>query len=122
MPRVKGGTVTRRRRKKVLKLAKGYFGSKHTLYKVANQQVMKSLQYAYRDRRQKKRDFRKLWITRINAAARMNGLSYSRLMHGLKLAGIEVNRKMLAELAISDANAFNQLAESAKARDRKSVV
>ena len=101
MPRVKGGTVTRKRRKKVLKLAKGYYGSKHTLYKVANQQVMKSLQYAYRDRRQKKRDFRKLWITRINAAARINGLSYSRLMHGLKLAGIEVNRKMLAELAIS---------------------
>ena len=103
MPRVKGGTVTRRRRKKVLKLAKGYFGSKHTLYKVANQQVMKSLQYAFRDRRQKKRDFRKLWITRINAAARINGLSYSRLMHGLKLAGIEVNRKMLADLAIADA-------------------
>ncbi|WP_071395987.1 50S ribosomal protein L20 [Bacillus tuaregi] len=115
MPRVKGGTVTRKRRKKVLKLAKGYFGSKHTLYKVANQQVMKSLQYAYRDRRQKKRDFRKLWITRINAAARINGLSYSRLMHGLKLAGIEVNRKMLAELAVSDANAFAELASVAKA-------
>ena len=114
MPRVKGGTVTRRRRKKVLKLAKGYFGSKHTLYKVANQQVMKSLQYAFRDRRQKKRDFRKLWITRINAAARINGLSYSRLMHGLKLAGIEVNRKMLADLALSDAAAFAQLAETAK--------
>ena len=114
MPRVKGGTVTRKRRKKVLKLAKGYFGSKHTLYKVANQQVMKSLQYAFRDRRQKKRDFRKLWITRINAAARINGLSYSRLMHGLKLAGIEVNRKMLADLAISDAAAFAQLAETNK--------
>ncbi|HWJ77833.1 MAG TPA: 50S ribosomal protein L20 [Niallia sp.] len=114
MPRVKGGTVTRKRRKKVLKLAKGYFGSKHTLYKVANQQVMKSLMYAYRDRRQKKRDFRKLWITRINAAARINGLSYSRLMHGLKLAGIEVNRKMLAELAVSDANAFAELASVAK--------
>ena len=99
MPRVKGGTVTRKRRKKVIKLAKGYYGSKHTLYKVANQQVMKSLMYAYRDRRQKKRDFRKLWITRINAAARINGLSYSRLMHGLKLAGIEVNRKMLADLS-----------------------
>ncbi|GLI83277.1 MULTISPECIES: 50S ribosomal protein L20 [Rossellomorea] len=119
MPRVKGGTVTRRRRKKVLKLAKGYFGSKHTLYKVANQQVMKSYMYAYRDRRQKKRDFRKLWITRINAAARMNGLSYSRLMHGLKLAGIEVNRKMLAELAVSDINAFNQLADAAKAQLNK---
>ena len=84
MPRVKGGVVSRKRRKRVLKLAKGYFGSKHTLYKTANEQVMKSLQYAYRDRRQKKRDFRKLWITRINAAARMNGLSYSKLMHGLK--------------------------------------
>lgn len=119
MPRVKGGTVTRKRRKKVLKLAKGYFGSKHTLYKVANQQVMKSLQYAYRDRRQKKRDFRKLWITRINAAARINGLSYSRLMHGLKLAGIEVNRKMLAELAISDANAFAELATVAKSNLNK---
>jgi large subunit ribosomal protein L20 len=114
MPRVKGGTVTRKRRKKVIKLAKGYFGSKHRLYKVANQQVMKSLQYAYRDRRNKKRDFRKLWITRINAAARINGLSYSRLMHGLKLAGIEVNRKMLADLAISDEKAFTQLAEAAK--------
>ncbi|MFK2824622.1 50S ribosomal protein L20 [Bacillus sp. B190/17] len=119
MPRVKGGTVTRRRRKKVLKLAKGFFGAKHRLYKVANQQVMKSLQYAYRDRRQKKRDFRKLWITRINAAARMNGLSYSRLMHGLKLAGIEVNRKMLADLAVSDLQAFNQLAEAAKAQLNK---
>ncbi|RFU61962.1 50S ribosomal protein L20 [Bacillus sp. V59.32b] len=114
MPRVKGGTVTRKRRKKVLKLAKGYYGSKHTLYKVANQQVMKSLMYAFRDRRQKKRDFRKLWITRINAAARINGLSYSRLMHGLKLAGIEVNRKMLADLAIADEQAFAQLATAAK--------
>ncbi|WP_153127450.1 50S ribosomal protein L20 [Peribacillus tepidiphilus] len=114
MPRVKGGTVTRKRRKKILKLAKGYYGSKHTLYKVANQQVMKSLMYAFRDRRQKKRDFRKLWITRINAAARMNGLSYSRLMHGLKLAGIEVNRKMLADLAVTDANAFAELANVAK--------
>ncbi|NRD76068.1 50S ribosomal protein L20 [Bacillus sp. BRMEA1] len=119
MPRVKGGTVTRKRRKKILKLAKGYYGSKHTLYKVANQQVMKSLQYAFRDRRQKKRDFRKLWITRINAAARMNGLSYSRLMHGLKLAGIEVNRKMLAELAVSDAGAFTQLADAAKQQFNK---
>ena len=115
MPRVKGGTVTRARRKKVIKLAKGYYGSKHTLFKVANQQVMKSLMYAYRDRRQKKRDFRKLWITRINAAARMNGLSYSRLMHGLKLAGIEVNRKMLADPAVTDANAFAELANAAKA-------
>ncbi|MBM7648864.1 large subunit ribosomal protein L20 [Bacillus ectoiniformans] len=119
MPRVKGGTVTRRRRKKVLKLAKGFYGAKHRLFKVANQQVMKSLQYAYRDRRQKKRDFRKLWITRINAAARMNGLSYSRLMHGLKLAGIEVNRKMLADLAVSDEKAFAQLADAAKAQMNK---
>ncbi|GAM16002.1 MULTISPECIES: 50S ribosomal protein L20 [Bacillaceae] len=119
MPRVKGGTVTRKRRKKVIKLAKGYYGSKHTLYKVANQQVMKSLMYAFRDRRQKKRDFRKLWIARINAAARMNGLSYSRMMHGLKLAGIEVNRKMLAELAVSDAAAFAQLAETAKQQFNK---
>ncbi len=116
MPRVKGGTVSRRRRKKVLKLAKGYFGSKHRLYKVANQQVMKSLMYAYRDRRQKKRDFRKLWIARINAAARLNGLSYSRMMHGLKLAGIEVNRKMLADIAISDPAGFTTLAEQAKAK------
>jgi large subunit ribosomal protein L20 len=114
MPRVKGGTVTRKRRKRVLKLAKGYYGSKHTLFKVANQQVMKSLNYAFRDRRQKKREFRKLWITRINAAARLNGLSYSRLMHGLKEAGIEVNRKMLADLAVHDANAFAELATVAK--------
>ncbi|KXJ38200.1 50S ribosomal protein L20 [Bacillus spizizenii] len=119
MPRVKGGTVARKRRKKVLKLAKGYFGSKHTLYKVANQQVMKSGNYAFRDRRQKKRDFRKLWITRINAAARMHGLSYSRLMHGLKLSGIEVNRKMLADLAVNDLTAFNQLADAAKAQLNK---
>ena len=114
MPRVKGGIVTRKRRKKVLKLAKGHFGSKHRLYKVANQSVMKAGMYAYRDRRNKKRDFRKLWITRINAAARMNGLSYSRLMHGLKLANIDVNRKMLADLAVTDAQAFAQLAETAK--------
>ncbi|WP_077621289.1 50S ribosomal protein L20 [Sediminibacillus massiliensis] len=115
MPRVKGGTVTRRRRKRVLKLAKGYYGSKHALFKTAKQQVMKSGQYAYRDRRQKKREFRKLWIARINAAARMNDLSYSRLMHGLKQAGIEVNRKMLSDLAINDEQAFAQLADKAKA-------
>ena len=116
MARVKGGTVTRRRRNRVLKLAKGYYGSKHTLYKVANQQVMKSLMYAYRDRRKRKSEFRKLWIARINAASRQNGLSYSRLMHGLKLAGIEVNRKMLSELAISDAKSFTELANTAKAQ------
>ncbi|QTN00033.1 MULTISPECIES: 50S ribosomal protein L20 [Sediminibacillus] len=114
MPRVKGGTVTRRRRKRVLKLAKGYYGSKHALFKTAKQQVMKSGQYAYRDRRQKKREFRKLWIARINAAARLNDLSYSRLMHGLKQAGIEVNRKMLSDLAINDEKAFAQLADKAK--------
>ncbi|KEQ21646.1 large subunit ribosomal protein L20 [Paenibacillus tianmuensis] len=114
MARVKGGFIRTRRRKKILKLAKGYFGSKHRLFKTAKEQVMKSLFYAYRDRRQKKRDFRKLWIVRINAAARQNGLSYSKLMHGLKLAGVEVNRKMLADLAVNDINAFNSLAETAK--------
>ena len=106
MARTKGGIVSRRRRKKVLKLAKGYFGSKHTIYRTANAQVMKSLSYAYRDRRNKKRDFRKLWITRINAGARLNGLSYNQLMHGLKLANVEVNRKMLAEIAIDNAALF----------------
>ena len=114
MPRVKGGTVTRRRRNRVLKLAKGYYGAKSKLCKTAKQAVMKSYMYAYRDRRQKKRDFRKLWIARINAAARLNGLSYSKLMHGLKLAGIEMNRKMLADLAVNDAAAFTVLAEQAK--------
>ena len=114
MPRTKGGIVTRRRHKKILKLAKGYFGSKHTLYKTANAQVMKSLSYAYRDRKRKKRDFRRLWIARINAGARINDLSYSKLMHGLKLANIEVNRKMLSELAINDFETFAQLVDTAK--------
>jgi large subunit ribosomal protein L20 len=114
MARVKGGIVRARRRKKILKLAKGYYGSKHTLFKTAKEQVMKSLLYAYRDRRQVKRDFRKLWIVRINAAARTNGLSYSKLMHGLKLAGIQMNRKMLADIAINDAKAFSDLATAAK--------
>ncbi|MBA4494518.1 50S ribosomal protein L20 [Paenactinomyces guangxiensis] len=114
MARVKGGTVTRARRKKVLKLAKGYFGSKHRLFRTAKQQVMKSLMYAYRDRRQRKRDFRRLWITRINAAARMNGLSYNKFMHGLKVAGVDINRKMLAELAVSNEKAFAELANLAK--------
>jgi ribosomal protein L20 len=95
-------------------MAKGYFGSKHALYRTAKQQVMKSLMYAYRDRRQRKRDFRKLWITRINAAARMNGLSYSKFMHGLKSAGVAINRKMLAELAVNDQKAFAELANLAK--------
>ena len=114
MPRVKGGYVTRQRRKRTLKLAKGYYGAKHLLFKTAKQQVMKSYMYAYRDRRQKKRDFRRLWITRINAAARMNGISYSVLMNGLKKAGVEVNRKMLADLAGHDAAAFTALVEQAK--------
>ena len=116
MPRVKGGTVTRRRRKKVLKLAKGYFGSKHTLFKVAKQQVMKSGMYAFRDRRQTKRNFRRLWIVRINAAARLNGLSYSKLMHGLKSAGVDMNRKILADLAVNDATGFSKIAELAKSK------
>lgn len=115
MARVKGGFVTRRRHKKILKLAKGYYGAKHKLFKVAQEQVFKSLSYAYRDRRQTKRNFRKLWIARINAAARINGLSYSTLIHGLKVAGIEVNRKMLADLAVNDEKAFATLAEKAKA-------
>ncbi len=114
MPRTKGGYVSRRRRNRVLKLAKGYFGSKHTLYKVANQQVMKSLTYAYRDRKRRKRDFRKLWIARINAAARLNGLSYNKLMHGLKLANIEINRKMLSEIAINDSQGFASICEAAQ--------
>ncbi|MNQ72215.1 50S ribosomal protein L20 [compost metagenome] len=116
MARVKGGFIRAHRRKKILKLAKGYFGSKHRLFKTAKEQVMKSLVYAYRDRRQTKRNFRRLWITRINAGARQNGLSYSNLMHGLKLAGIEVNRKILADLAVNDAKAFNDLATAAKAK------
>ena len=114
MPRVKGGVERRKRRNSVLKLAKGYYGSKHRLYKTANEQVMRSYNYAYRDRRQRKREFRKLWITRINAAARLNGLSYSTMMHGLKVAGIDINRKMLADLAVTDAQAFTQLADTAK--------
>lgn len=114
MPRVKGGTVARKRRKKVLKLAKGYFGSKSLLYRTANEQVMKSLSYAYRDRKQRKRDFRKLWITRINAATRPNGLSYSRFINGLNLAGVEINRKMLADIAVNDPSGFAELCELAK--------
>ena len=112
--RVKGSTPTRNRRKKVLKLAKGYFGSKHLLYRTAHEQVMHSLKYAYIDRRNRKREMRKLWIARINAAARLNDLSYSKLMHGLKLAGVTVNRKMLSELAIHDEKAFQELANTAK--------
>ncbi len=114
MPRVKGGTVTRKRRKKILKLAKGYFGSKRTLYRTANEQVMRSMRYSYRDRKQRKRDFRKLWITRINAQSRVEGLSYSKLMNGLNKANVEVNRKMLADLAVNDQKAFANYVKIAK--------
>ena len=114
MARVKGGVVSRKRRKRVLKLAKGYYGAKHILFRTAKEQVMNSYYYAYRDRRQKKRDFRKLWITRINAAARMNDISYSQFMHGLKLAGIELDRKVLAQMAYEDIESFNELAAIAK--------
>jgi|SRR5690625_3595566 len=114
MARVKGGPVTRQRRKRTLKLAKGYRGAKHALFKSAKQQVMRSGQFAYRDRRQRKRDFRKLWISRINAAARLNDISYSQLMHGLKTAGIEVNRKMLSDLAVNDEKAFTEIVNQAK--------
>ncbi len=114
MPRVKNTPVTRRRRKKVLKLAKGYFGSKRTLYRTANEQVMRSLQYSYRDRKQRKRQFRKLWISRINAAAVLNGLKYSTFIHGLALANVEVNRKMLADIAVHEPQAFAAYAEVAK--------
>lgn len=114
MPRAKGGVVTRRRHKKILKLAKGYWGRKSKIFRPANQQVMKSLMYAYRDRRVRKREFRKLWITRINAAARQNGISYSRLMAGLRKAGVEVNRKVLADLAVNDSKVFAELVSVAK--------
>ncbi len=114
MARVKGGTIHRARRKKVMDRAKGYFGSKHRLYKSAKEQVMHSLKYAYRDRRQKKRDFRKLWITRINAACRMNDISYSKFINGLNKAGVVINRKMLAEIAIDNAETFANLVSIAK--------
>ncbi|PKL01456.1 MAG: 50S ribosomal protein L20 [Tenericutes bacterium HGW-Tenericutes-1] len=114
MPRVKGGIVTRKRHKRILKLAKGYYGAKHLLFRTAKEQVMNSLAYAYRDRRRKKRDFRKLWITRINAAARLNALSYSRLIDGLNKANIEVNRKILSDIAINDPKGFTSLCDQAK--------
>ena len=114
MTRVKGGTIHRARRKKVLDKAKGYFGSKHRLYKTAKEQVMHSGKYAYRDRRQKKRDFRKLWITRINAACRMNEISYSKFINGLNIAGVVINRKMLAEIAIDSPETFANLVSIAK--------
>lgn len=114
MPRVKRGVTTHRRHKKILKLAKGYVGSKSKLFRVANQQVMKSGSYAYAHRKLKKREFRQLWIARINAAARDNGTTYSRMIHGLKTAGVDINRKVLADLAISDPQGFAQLADVAK--------
>ena len=115
MARIKGAMMTRKRRKKTLKLAKGYFGAKSKLFRTAKQAVMKSGQYAYIGRKQRERDFRRLWITRISAAANINGMNYSTFMNGLKKAGICLNRKMLAELAVSDAAAFATLAEKAKA-------
>jgi large subunit ribosomal protein L20 len=114
VPRVKGGPRTRRRHNKVLKITKGQFGGKHRLWRRGNEAMLKSLQYAYRDRRNRKRDFRRLWIARINAASRMNGISYSRFMHGLKEAGVELDRKVLADLAVYDEAAFARLAEMAK--------
>ena len=115
MARVKGAMMTRKRRKKTLKLAKGYFGAKSKLFKMAKQQVMKSGNYAFIGRKQKERDFRRLWITRISAACRMNGVNYSSFMNGLNKAGVTLNRKMLSEIAINDAAAFTALVEKAKA-------
>lgn len=115
MARIKGALMTRKRRKKTVKLAKGYYGAKSRLFKMAKQAVMKSGQYAFIGRKQRKRDFRRIWITRISAAAKMNGMNYSTFMNGLKKAGVTLNRKMLAELAVSDAAAFTALTEKAKA-------
>ena len=115
MARVKGAMMTRKRRNKVLKMAKGYWGAKSKHFKMAKQAVMKSGNYAFAGRKMKKRDFRSLWITRISAQAKVNGVNYSTFMHGLKLAGIDLNRKMLAELAVSDKEAFAAIAEKAKA-------
>lgn len=115
MTRVKGGAVAKNRRRKVLKAAKGYFGSKHRLFKTAQEQVMHSGKYAYRDRKQNKRNFRKLWITRINAGCRENEISYSKFIDGLNKAGIEINRKMLSEIAINDTKTFTELVNTAKA-------
>ena len=115
MARVKGAMMTRKRRNKILKMAGGYWGAKSTHFKMANQAVMKSLTYAYVGRKRRKRDFRRLWITRINAACKLNGTNYSRFMYGLKQSGITLNRKMLAEMAVNDKEAFTMLAEKAKA-------
>jgi large subunit ribosomal protein L20 len=112
--RATNAVARKRRRKKVLKQARGYWGRKHSSYRFANEQLMRSGQYAYRDRRARKRDFRRLWITRINAAARQNGMTYSELVHGLGAAGVEVNRKMLADLAVRDAEAFAGICETAR--------
>ena len=122
MARVKGGNVSKNRRRKVLKQAKGYFGSKHRLYKTAQEQVFHSGAYAYRDRRQNKRNFRKLWITRINAACRLNNISYSKFINGLTKAGIAINRKMLSEIAINDAESFTQLVNTANSALNGEVV
>jgi large subunit ribosomal protein L20 len=116
MPRVKRGVASRRRRKRVLKQAKGYYGGRSRLFKTAREAVERGLRYAYRDRKQRKREFRGLWITRINAAAREHGLSYSRFMHGLQEAGVEVDRKNLADIAVADPKTFAELAELAKGR------
>lgn len=116
MARVKGALATRKRRKKVLKLAKGYRGAKSKNFRIANQAVMRSLVYAYIGRKQRKRDFRRLWITRISAAAKQNGMNYSRLMNGLKKAGITINRKMLSEIAVFDPDSFAQIVEQARAQ------
>ena len=114
MSRVKRSVNARKKRRKVLKEARGYYGRKHSSYRFAKEQVQRSGMYAYRDRRNRKRDFRRLWIIRINAAARREGMSYSELMHGLRLAGVEVNRKMLADVAVNDADAFRRFAELAR--------
>ena len=116
MARIKGGVNAKKRHKKVLKLARGFRGARSRQYRVAKQAVMRSMAHSFAGRKQTKRDYRKLWITRINAAARLNGISYSKMMHGLKLAGIEMNRKILADLAITDAGAFSKLAETAKSK------
>lgn len=116
MPRIKRGTINKKKHKKILELAKGYRGAKSRVFKRANEQVLTSLSYAYRDRRQRRRDFRKLWIIRINAAARKNGLSYSRFMNGLKVADIEIDRKVLADMAVHDEQGFGNLVELVKTK------
>ena len=114
MTRVKGGTVTRKRHRKIIKQARGYYGTRHKLFRRANEARLKSLSYAYRDRRNKKRDLRRLWIARINAAARLNGTTYSRLMHAMRQADIRINRKLLADLAVRDPKAFSSVVKAAQ--------